>query len=111
MSYQPKEGSGALFKNDKGDNAARPDYRGDICINGDLYELAAWVKPLPSDPSKRYMSISAKPKQVQAQAPAQRPTPGRQAAQSGRSSGGFTDMEDAIPFADPMKRRAFALSI
>lgn len=32
------------------------------------------------------------------QAPAQRPTPGRQVAQSGRSSGGFADMDDDIPF-------------
>lgn len=106
MSYQPKEGSGALFKNDKGDNAARPDYRGDICINGEIYELAAWVKPLPSDASKRYMSISAKPKQQQA--PARTQAPQRQAQ---RSSGGFEDMDDDIPFADPMKRRAFALSV
>lgn len=65
MSYQPKEGSGALFKNDKGDNPARPDYRGDVMVGGVLYELSAWIKPLPSDASKKFMSISAKPKQQQ----------------------------------------------
>jgi hypothetical protein len=62
MSYQPKEGSGALFKNDKGDNPARPDYRGDVMVGGVLYELSAWIKPLPSDATKRFMSLSAKPK-------------------------------------------------
>lgn len=93
MSYQPKEGSGALFKNDKGDNAARPDYRGDICINGEIYELAAWVKPLPSDASKRYMSISAKPKQQQA--PARTQAPKRQQRQPAND---FSDMDSDIPF-------------
>lgn len=62
MAYQPKEGSGALFKNDKGDNPARPDYRGDIMVGGVLYEISAWIKPLPSDASKRFMSLSGKPK-------------------------------------------------
>lgn len=62
MAYQPKEGSGALFKNDKGDNPARPDYRGDIMLGGVLYEISSWVKPLPSDASKRFMSLSGKPK-------------------------------------------------
>lgn len=83
MSYQPKEGSGALFKNDKGDNPARPDYRGDLMVGGVLYEISAWIKPLPSDASKRFMSMSAKPKQArQAPSPApasrpQRPPPPR----------------------------------
>lgn len=110
MAYQPKDGSGALFKNDKGDNPNRPDYRGDICINGELYELAAWVKPLPSDASKRYMSINAKPKQAQQQAPAPRQAPQRQAP-ANRAPSGFEDMDDDIPFNDPLKSRAFALSI
>lgn len=67
MAYQPKDGSGALFKNDKGDNPARPDYRGDIMLGGVLYEISAWVKPLPSDASKRFMSMAGKPKQQQQQ--------------------------------------------
>lgn len=62
MSYQPKEGNGALFKNDKGDNPARPDYRGDVMVGGVVYEISAWIKPLPSDSSKKFMSLSAKPK-------------------------------------------------
>ena len=67
MAYQPKEGSGALFKNDKGDNPARPDYRGDVMVGGVVYELSAWIKPLAGDASKKFMSLSAKPKQQQAQ--------------------------------------------
>jgi len=67
MSYEPKDGSGALFKNDKGDNPARPDYRGDITINGTTYELSAWIKPTRNDASKKFMSLSAKPKDGQRQ--------------------------------------------
>ena len=90
MAYTPKDSTGALFKNDKGDNAARPDYRGDAMVNGELVEIAAWIKPLPSDASKRYMSLSFKPKQAQ-QAPAPRQAPAR--------SSGFDDMpDDSIPF-------------
>ncbi len=36
--------SGALFKNDKGDNPKRPDYRGDITIAGHKYTLAGWIR-------------------------------------------------------------------
>jgi hypothetical protein len=72
MAYEPKEGSGALFKNDKGDNPARPDYRGDIMLGGKLYEISGWIKPLPSDASKRFMSLSGKLKGRDG--PPQRPT-------------------------------------
>lgn len=78
MAYQPKEGSGALFKNDKGDNPARPDYRGDVMVGGVVYELSAWIKPLAGDASKKFMSLSAKPKQQQGQqSSAGRPPPPR----------------------------------
>jgi len=90
MAYSPKDGSGALFKNDKGDNPARPDYRGDIMLNGVLYEISGWIKPLPSDASKRFMSLSGKPKQDrQAAAPAAKPAP---------KSGGFDDFDSDVPF-------------
>jgi hypothetical protein len=77
MSYQPKDGSGALFKNDKGDNPARPDYRGDLMVGGVVYEVSGWIKPLPSNAEKKFMSLSAKPKEQRQQAerrsPPQRP--------------------------------------
>ena len=89
MAYEPKEGSGALFKNDKGDNPARPDYRGDVMVGGVLYEVSGWIKPLPKDPTQRFMSLSAKPKQT----PQQKAAPRQQAKQSS----GFDDFDDA-PF-------------
>lgn len=33
----------ALFKNDKGDNDKRPDYRGTVTINGVEYKLSGWI--------------------------------------------------------------------
>lgn len=123
MSYQPKELSGSLFKSDKGDNPNRPDYRGDICIDGVVYSLSAWIKegkPGTKLEGKRYMSLSATPKPATqpaayADAPAPAPAPRRptQAEQDARaiaerrqqeraapvrSGTGFDDMDDDIPF-------------
>lgn len=41
----------------------------------------------------------------------QRPSAPPRRAPAPAAAGGFDDMEDDIPFSDPMKRRAFALSI
>ena len=57
---EKKDGTGALFKNDKGDNDKRPDYRGDINIDGTSYWIAAWLK----DGAKgKYMSLAVTPKE------------------------------------------------
>lgn len=47
----------------------------------------------------------------QAAAPRPQPAPQRQAASRPAPSGGFEDMDDDIPFIDPMKRRVFALCV
>lgn len=98
MAYEPKEGSGGLFKNDKGDNPARPDYRGDLMVGGVLYEVSGWIKPLPSNPENRFISLSAKPKQAQQR---QAPRPSHDAAKSRQlpkgGSTGFDDWSD-VPF-------------
>ena len=48
--------SGALFPNDKGGVETRPDFRGDITINGIKYTLAGWNKV---GKTKQYISLSA----------------------------------------------------
>lgn len=96
MAYEPKEGSGALFRNDKGDNPARPDYRGDVMVGGVLYEVSGWIKPLPRDASQRFMSLSAKPKQQRPTIPAH-PASARARQEPSRGSG-FDDMDDDIPW-------------
>ncbi|MBL6729236.1 MAG: hypothetical protein ISP79_06520 [Methylophilaceae bacterium] len=34
----------ALFKQDKGDNPNRPDYTGNINVDGKEYRMAAWIR-------------------------------------------------------------------
>ena len=46
-----------------------------------------------------------------AAAPRPAPAPAPRPAPAPANHGGFEDMSDDIPFADPMKRRAFALAI
>lgn len=69
MPYTPKDGQGALFKNDKGGVDTRPDYKGNVLIAGTEYELAAWIK---EGQRGKYMSISAKPKGERSQRPRSR---------------------------------------
>jgi hypothetical protein len=71
MSYAPKDGSGALFKNDKKGNEKAPDYRGDAMIGGTLHEIAGWIK---QGTKGSYLSLSVKvktdrPQQQQREAP------------------------------------------
>jgi hypothetical protein len=45
MAYENKPGDFALFKNDKGDNEKRPDYKGGgLDLNGNDVEIACWIK-------------------------------------------------------------------
>ena len=94
MAYEPKDGSGAMFKNDKGDNPSRPDYRGDIMLDGVMYEISGWIKPKPSNPAEKFMSLSGKPKQARQQAP----EPKHLIKPAAKPSSGFDDFEDSVPF-------------
>lgn len=39
-----KDNKFILFKNDKGDNENRPDWRGELSIGGQTFEIAAWER-------------------------------------------------------------------
>lgn len=56
MSYEQKDGSGALFKNQK-QKESQPDYRGNLRIAGVDYEVAGWIKK--SAKGTTYMSLNA----------------------------------------------------
>ena len=58
LVYEPREGQGALFKNNKGDNEKRPDYRGTLMVGGRQYKLSAWVK---EGARGKFLSINAQP--------------------------------------------------
>lgn len=59
MAFTLKDGQGTLFKNDKDGNEKRPDYRGELVIEGRTYELSGWIK---DGTRSKWVSISAKPK-------------------------------------------------
>ena len=72
--------SGALFRNDKGDNERRPDYQGDITINGVKWRRAAWLK---DGRNGKFLSLKASEDRPREEAPRAPKTP---------------DLNDEIPF-------------
>jgi hypothetical protein len=46
MTYD-NEKKFALFKNDKGDNQKRPDYRGTLTVEGVEYAISGWIAKGP----------------------------------------------------------------
>ena len=75
---------GVLFKNDKEGNEARPDYTGNINVNGNELRLKAWIK---EGKTVKFMSLSVQEKYAQ-----------KPAANKPKPSSNFNDMEDDIPF-------------
>lgn len=63
MSFEPKNLQGALFKNDKEGNDKRPDYKGDCMINGEEYQIGAWLKV--SGKGTKFMSLKFEAKKRQ----------------------------------------------
>ncbi len=77
--------SGVLFKNDKGDNEKRPDYKGSAEIEGVHYWVSAWIR----DGAKgKFMSMKYEKKEQQASA--SKPAPQQQAP--------VPDFDDDLPF-------------
>ena len=56
VQYDPEK-KGVLFKNDKGDNEKRPDYRGTAVIEGVDYNISVWVKKSKKS-GDEYLSLS-----------------------------------------------------
>jgi hypothetical protein len=57
MSEYDNTNSGALFKNDKGDNEKRPDYTGKLDVDGKEYKLSAWIKSPKIGGGKPFLSL------------------------------------------------------
>jgi hypothetical protein len=103
MAYDNTD-KGSLFTNDKKETEKHPDYNGSINVGGKEYWLSGWKKKSEKT-GKTFLSLSVREKQ---ETPRQSSEPTRKA---NHGAGGFADMNDDIPFADPMKNRAYALSV
>lgn len=90
MSQYDDTNSGALFKNDKGGNPKRPDYRGFVNVNGVEFWCSGWIRK--AEKGKRagetFMSLSLEPKGVQDSAP----------SRSFERGQNVNDFDDDIPF-------------
>lgn len=70
MTYD-NNNSGALFKNDKQGVETRPDYRGQINVDGTDYWLSSWLKKDKN--GNTFMSLSVQSKDAQDKSKAKTP--------------------------------------
>lgn len=87
---------GNLFRNDKGGNDARPDYRGSLDVDGVQYWVSAWIKvagPNSKTPGQKFLSLSIEPKEMRRDSTADRRQPAK-AASHGVPDSAFGDESD-----------------
>lgn len=88
MEYDNKL-SGALFKNDKGDNPKRPDYKGSFTDGqGNEFWVSSWLKDTKD--GKKFLSLSMQPKEAKA--------PGAMQGQPKAPAPVLEDTSDDLPF-------------
>lgn len=61
MAFEQKDGTGALFQNQRKTNDRQPDFQGSALFEGQELDIAGWKKR--SQAGKEFISISVKPKQ------------------------------------------------
>jgi hypothetical protein len=64
MSYEKRDNSGTLGKNDRREKDTHPTHAGKCVIEGKEFWISAWVK---EGPSGKFFSLAFKPKEVKAQ--------------------------------------------
>jgi uncharacterized protein (DUF736 family) len=68
MAYEKRDNSGSLFKNKRKTRENDPTLAGSIMVNGQEFWINGWTKT--KDDGEKWISLSVRPKEQQAQAPA-----------------------------------------
>lgn len=89
MSYEQKDNSGALFKNERKELDTHADYNGSVRIEGHDYWINAWLK---EGAKGKFFSLSFKRKD----GTAARPEPATKAKTPADSFG--RTLDDDVPF-------------
>lgn len=58
MAYEHRENTGSAFRNDYKTSSSHPDFKGKVNINGQLLEVAIWVKSPDGKPNFLSMTFS-----------------------------------------------------
>ena len=94
MSYQPKDNSGQIWKNDKKELDNHPDFKGDCVIDGVSYWISAWKRAPDANPKAPPLRFSFKRKEAAHSAGVNQ---ARQAA-APQPAPAFDNFIDDVPF-------------
>lgn len=105
MSQQyDNDNTGLLSRNERKENEKHADFRGQCTVGGEDYWIDGFIRER-KDGSGKFFSLRFKPKTPAIQ---QAPKAAQKAAKAGH---GFEDMDNDVPFRDPMARKGFHLAV
>ena len=55
--FEPNDGNGFLFKNDRKTNEKAPDYKGSVKVNGVCFDLAGWINTSTRGTGKKFIGL------------------------------------------------------